>query len=64
MAGAIGGIIGANLRTTITAWIAAAVFGMAAIARQATIVHTFLNRGMAIGALPMASRIAALVEKR
>ena len=63
LAGAIGGIIGANVGTTITAWIAAAVFGMETTARHAAIAHTFLNLTMAALALPFARQIASLVSR-
>ena len=63
LAGAVGGIVGANLGTTLTAWIAAAVFGMEASAKHAAIIHTLLNLGMAAVALPLARPIAALVGR-
>jgi len=63
LASIIGGIIGANLGTTLTAWIAALSTGMEADARHAAIAHTFLNLGMAVIALPFAHRIAAVVGR-
>ena len=63
MAAAVGGIVGANLGTTLTAWIAAAVFGMEASAKHAAMIHTLLNLGLAAVALPLARPIAALVSK-
>ena len=59
----VGGIIGANLGTTATAWIAAAATGMEADARHAALAHTFLNLGMAVIALPFARQIAALIGR-
>lgn len=59
----VGGIIGANLGTTLTAWIAAAATGLEADARHAALAHTFLNLGMAMIALPFARQIATLVGK-
>ncbi len=59
----VGGLIGANLGTTLTAWIAAAATGMEAEARHAAMVHTLLNLSMAVVALPFAHRIAAVVGR-
>ncbi len=59
----VGGLIGANLGTTLTAWIAAIATGMGAEARHAAMVHTLLNLGMAVVALPFAYRIAAIVGR-
>lgn len=61
--GAIGGIIGANLGTTLTAWIAAAAFGFEKGAREAAMVHTFLNLTMAIIALPFSRQIALIIGR-
>ncbi len=63
LVGAVGGIVGANLGTTLTAWIAAAVFGMEASAKHAAMVHTLLNVGMAAVALPLARPIANMVGR-
>ncbi len=59
----VGGLVGANLGTTLTAWIAAAATGMEVEARHAAMVHTLLNLGMAVVALPFAARIAAVVGR-
>ncbi len=59
----VGGLIGSNLGTTLTAWLAAAATGMETEARHAAMVHTLLNLGMAVVALPFAARIAAVVGR-
>ena len=64
--GAIGGVIGANLGTTITvwlAWLASGAFDLEPAARHVAIAHTLLNLAMAMVALPFARQIASLVGR-
>lgn len=61
---AIGGIIGANVGTTLTAHIAALMAnGWTDEARQLAISHTLINLAMAVVALPFARWIAQFVSR-
>ncbi len=60
---AIGGILGANVGTTVTAWLAAAFTGMSPEARQIAAAHSILNLGMAAVVLPLHEQIAGLVRR-
>jgi len=61
MPGAIGAVLGANVGTTGTIWIASIMMG--GITRQIAIVHTVVNLAMALILLPFVKPIAKLVGR-
>jgi phosphate:Na+ symporter len=64
LAAAIGGIIGANVGTTVTAWVTLLFVDAQNIdARHIATAHSLLNIGMAMVALPMAPYIAVFIKR-
>jgi len=63
LATVIGGIVGANIGTTGTAWATYLITGLERSAFHAAVMHSAFNFSMAIMVLPFARQLANLISR-